>query len=128
MHHTTSSTELCKNLGAYGFIGKDTSFNVLLNALAVIMEGGKFFQESFQEVFDAEGKGFYEKLPHLYKLSKREVDIIQLIINQYESTEIADKLNLSPLTFKTHGKNIFRRLRVRNLAGLVALVKDHPRL
>jgi DNA-binding CsgD family transcriptional regulator len=67
-------------------------------------------------------------LTHHYKLSKREVDIIQLILNQYESTEIADKLNLSPLTVKTHRKNIFRKLGVRNLAGLVALVKDHPRL
>ena len=100
----------------------------MLNALNVIMEGGKFFQESSQEVFDSEGKGFYEKLNHHYKLSKREVDIIQLILNQYESSEIADKLNLSPLTVKTHRKNIFRKLGVRNLAGLVALVKDHPRL
>ncbi|MCS4434722.1 response regulator transcription factor [Aquiflexum gelatinilyticum] len=128
MHQTTSSIELCKNLGADGFIGKDSSLHVMLNALNVIIEGGKFFQESNQVVFDSEGKGFYEKLNHQYKLSKREVDIIQLILNQYESSEIADKLNLSPLTVKTHRKNIFRKLGVRNLAGLVALVKDHPRL
>lgn len=128
MHQTASSISLCKNLGADGFIGKDTSLDVMLNALNVIMEGGKFFQKSSQEVFDSEGKGFYEKLNHHYKLSKREVDIIQLILNQYESSEIADKLNLSPLTVKTHRKNIFRKLGVRNLAGLVALVKDHPRL
>lgn len=94
----------------------------------VILDGGKFFKESFEEVFDTDGKGFYEKLIFYYKLSKREVDIIQLIINQYESTEIADKLNLSPLTIKTQRKNIFRKLGVRNLAGSVALVKDHPRV
>ncbi|MCH6235060.1 response regulator transcription factor [Cognataquiflexum rubidum] len=128
MHHTESSIALCKTLGADGFIGKDSSLNELLDAVHVILDGGKFFKESFQEVFDTEGKGFYEKLIYHYKLSKREVDIIQLIINQYESTEIADKLNLSPLTVKTHRKNIFRKLGVRNLAGLVALVKDHPRL
>jgi DNA-binding NarL/FixJ family response regulator len=126
MHHTESSIALCKTLGADGFIGKDSSLNELLDAVHVILEGGKFFKESSQETFDAEGKGFYEKLIHHYKLSKREVDIIQLIINQYESAEIADKLNLSPLTVKTHRKNIFRKLGVRNLAGLVALVKDYP--
>lgn len=128
MHHTESSIALCKTLGADGFIGKDSSLNELLDAVYVILDGGKFFKESSQEAFDTEGKGFYEKLIYHYKLSKREVDIIQLIINQYESTEIADKLNLSPLTVKTHRKNIFRKLGVRNLAGLVALVKDHPRL
>ena len=128
MHHTSSSIELCKNLGADGFIGKDATASQLLDAIGIILEGGKFFQESAQETFDSEGKGFYEKLIHHYKLSKREVDIIQLIINQFESTEIAEKLNLSPLTVKTHRKNIFRKLGVRNLAGLVALVKDCPRL
>lgn len=128
MHHTASSMELCKKLGADGLIGKDSSLNLFLDAIQRIMEGESFFQDlPFIEETET-AKGFYDKLMVEYHLSKREIDIIQLIINQYESGEIAEKLNLSPLTVKTHRKNIFRKLGVRNLAGLVALVKDHPEL
>ncbi|MCH6200424.1 LuxR C-terminal-related transcriptional regulator [Aquiflexum sp. LQ15W] len=51
-----------------------------------------------------------------------------MIFNQSETKETALPLNPSPLTVKTHRKNIFRKLGVKNLAELLALVKDHPRL
>ena len=127
MHKTESSISLCKKLGAKGFISKDANLQLLLNAVEVIMDGGEYFQEVFQEVSDEPGSGFYERLMMEYNLTKREVDIIQLILNQYESNEIAEKLFLSPLTIKTHRKNIFRKLGVRNLTGLVALMNDQPK-
>ncbi|WP_194975608.1 response regulator transcription factor [Aquiflexum lacus] len=127
MHQTESSVNLCKKLGAKGFISKDSHLKTLLNGVEEILEGGEYFQDVFQEVSTESGSGFYERLMLEYNLTKREVDIIQLILNQYESNEIAEKLFLSPLTVKTHRKNIFRKLGVRNLTGLVALVNDQPR-
>lgn len=127
MHKTESSISLCKKLGAKGFISKDANLQLLLDAVEVIMDGGEYFQEVLQEVSDEPGSGFYERLMMEYNLTKREVDIIQLILNQYESNEIAAKLFLSPLTIKTHRKNIFRKLGVRNLTGLVALMNDQPK-
>lgn len=127
MHQTESSVNLCKKLGAKGFISKDSHLKILLNGVEKILEGGEFFQDVFQEVSTESGSGFYERLMMEYNLTKREVDIIQLILNQYESNEIAEKLFLSPLTVKTHRKNIFRKLGVRNLTGLVALMKEQPR-
>ncbi|WP_373493519.1 response regulator [Aquiflexum sp.] len=127
MHQTESSVHLCKRLGAKGFITKDSHLNILLNGVERILEGGEYFQDVFREVNPEPGSGFYEKLMIEYNLTNREVDIIQLILNQYESNEIAEKLFLSPLTVKTHRKNIFRKLGVRNLTGLVALMKEQPR-
>lgn len=127
MHQTESSVNLCKKLGAKGFISKDSHLKILLTGVEEILEGGEYFQDVFQEVPTESGSGFYERLMIEYNLTNREVDIIQLILNQYESNEIAEKLFLSPLTVKTHRKNIFRKLGVRNLTGLVALMKEQPR-
>lgn len=127
MHQTESSVHLCKRLGAKGFISKDSHLKILMNGVEEILDGGEYFQDSFQEVPTESGLGFYERLMMEYNLTKREVDIIQLILNQFESSEIAEKLFLSPLTVKTHRKNIFRKLGVRNLTGLVALMKEQPR-
>ncbi|WP_373523806.1 response regulator [Aquiflexum sp.] len=127
MHQTESSVNLCKTLGAKGFVSKDSHLKILLNGVEEILEGGEYFQDVFREEITESGSGFYERLMMEYNLTKREVDIIQLILNQYESNEIAEKLFLSPLTVKTHRKNIFRKLGVRNLTGLVALMKEQPR-
>ncbi|MFN3999031.1 response regulator [Algoriphagus sp.] len=127
MYLTESTLKLCQNLGAHGYVCKDSSLQILLKAVDEILNGNFYFQETSPEKFEeANPSGFYQKLKSHYRLSDREIDIIQLIINQYEGNEIAEKLHLSPLTVKTHRKNIFRKLGVRNLAGLVALMREEP--
>jgi len=41
-----------------------------------------------------------------YNLSKRELEILQLIKDGYNSQEVAEKLNMSKNTVLTHRKNI----------------------
>jgi DNA-binding NarL/FixJ family response regulator len=128
MHQTETSVCLCKKLGASGYVGKNTSLQVLKDAIEIVLKGGEYFEAFHESDENLEGDGFYSKLMKEYNLSNREIDIIQLIINQFESNEIADKLHLSPLTVKTHRKNIYRKLGVRNLTGLVALMREQPRI
>ena len=53
------------------------------------------------------------------KLTKREIEIIKLIVQSSTNKEIADKLFLSELTINTHRKNAMRKLELKNTAGLV---------
>ena len=53
------------------------------------------------------------------QLSKREVEVIQLICQQLTSQEIADRLFVSIKTIETHKSNIFLKTGVRNVAGLI---------
>lgn len=123
MHHSQSTMDLVRRSGAKGYIGKDSSVTDLLAAIAGVLSGEEYFiqppVEEAQMAFNDE----FGSIFGVYGLSKREVEIIRLIINQYEGSEIADMLNLSPLTVKTHRKNIFRKLGVRNLAGIVSLLQ-----
>jgi len=49
-----------------------------------------------------------------FNLSEREEDVLLLIAQGYKNAEIAEKLFLSINTIKTHTKNIFIKLDVRN--------------
>ncbi len=52
-------------------------------------------------------------------LSKREVEIINLIAIEQTSTEISNFLNISVSTVENHRKNILRKMNVRNIAGMM---------
>nr|MBI1228965.1 response regulator [Cytophagales bacterium] len=123
MHRTDSTIELCKNLGADGMIGKDAPIQVLLESIQSIIKGGIFFNDTPASNNNIEKDGFYNMLAKQYYISKREIEVLQLILNQFETNEISEMLNLSPYTVKTHRRNIFEKLGVRNLAGLVNLLK-----
>ena len=55
----------------------------------------------------------------LNDLSLREVEIVDLIANEKTTSEISEMLNISISTVENHRKNIFRKMGVRNLAGMV---------
>ena len=52
-------------------------------------------------------------------LSNREKEIIQLIAQEFTTEEIAEKLIISKHTIEAHRKNIFMKLQVKNIAGLI---------
>lgn len=54
-------------------------------------------------------------------LSKREIEILQLVSEGYLSKQIADKLCLSDHTISTHRKNIKKKLKINSTAGLIML-------
>lgn len=52
-------------------------------------------------------------------LSHRETEILRLIVNHYEASEIADKLHLSIHTVNNHRRNIHIKTSTRSVAELV---------
>ena len=53
------------------------------------------------------------------KLTDREIEIIQLIMEENTNKLIAKKLNISERTVETHRKNIFRKTNSKSIVGLV---------
>ena len=52
-------------------------------------------------------------------LSNREKEILILVCQEYSSSMIAEKLQISIGTVYTHRKNILQKLNARNTVGLV---------
>jgi DNA-binding NarL/FixJ family response regulator len=58
------------------------------------------------------------------KLTKREIEIVRLIVSGKTTKDIAQELYLSELTIKTHRKNISEKMDSKGLADLIAKTKD----
>lgn len=59
-----------------------------------------------------------------YKITTREKEIIFLLVEGYSKKEVAQKLFISELTVKTHIRNIYEKLGVKNRIELLKLVES----
>lgn len=64
----------------------------------------------------------------VHKISKREQEIIQLILEGMTNAEIEKKLYISPHTVKNHIYNIYQKLGVKNRVQISNLIRDHDRV
>ncbi len=52
-------------------------------------------------------------------LTKREIEIVQLIADEYTSEEIGKTLQISLATVESHRRNIFRKEGIASVVGLI---------
>jgi DNA-binding NarL/FixJ family response regulator len=124
MHADANTISLCRYLGADGYLSKDVVWSDLKEAINEIFSGRNYFiTEDIENKSDPYNSQF-ENLIDRYHLTKREMQILQLIVNKYLTSEIADKLFASPFTVKTSRRNIFNKMGVRNLTGMVTLLNQ----
>lgn len=55
----------------------------------------------------------------LVSITHREMDIIQLVCKEYNSTEIADILNINVRTVETHRKRLIDKVKTKNFIGVI---------
>ena len=59
------------------------------------------------------------------KLSSRELEVLKLISEGFQTNEIAESLFLAPTTVNKHRENIKAKLNLNTIAQLVAYYKDN---
>ncbi len=109
---------------ADGYLIKDSTAQQLKDAITSVLAGQKHFPTLTQKA-ESGVSFFFDDFLKKFSLTKREVDIIRLICAEMSSKEIASKLFLSELTITTHRRNIFRKLDVKNVAGLMNFAKEN---
>lgn len=112
--------------GAKGYILKNTGKEKLIEAIRAVYEGKTYFSDKVKDTLimsmaPATKSNTGSFMP---KLTKREKEVIHLIVNEFTTAEIAEKLFISEKTVETHRKNLLQKLNVRNTAGLVRIVME----
>ncbi|WP_099149634.1 response regulator [Flavilitoribacter nigricans] len=110
--------------GVDGYILKNSGKEELLRAIHMIRNGQEYFSREVSRIMltslrgntsgNSPGSGFQPP-----RLSKREKQVLHLIANEHTTAEIADQLHISEKTVESHRSNLFVKLDVRNVAGLV---------
>lgn len=108
-------------LGVHAFLPKDSPFEELKKALYVLNESGVYFTpELIQSLQNSKLNSraipvFCEK----DALTRREEEIVEMICEEYTTSEIADKLFLSEKTVGNHRNRILSKLGAKNTVGIV---------
>ena len=107
-------------VGAKGFLLKDTSRDELFNAVRTVSKGNSYFQPDIgsrlADQFAALRRGGGQVTD---ALSQREREVLNLIAQGKANKEVAVELSLSESTVKTHVSNIFSKLGVNDRTGAV---------
>ena len=114
-----------KKMKADGLLNKNATAAELKEAVEIILSDQKYFPAGNEQKVLPDDSYFLDDFLRKYQLTKREVGIIRMIGREMSSKEIAAELFLSDLTINTHRRNIFRKLEVKNVAGLLNFAKEH---
>lgn len=104
------------NRGNTGYILKGTTPENLKDALITLQGGQPYLDPRLGQQLLQRRLGIQ---PGSATLTKREKEILHLIVAEHTTGEIAGKLFISSCTVETHRSNILGKLGVRNTAGLV---------
>ncbi len=113
--------------GASGFLLKDTPRRELLHAIDVVAAGDALISPKITRRLIAEFAARRDPQtppPALAELTDRERDILLLVARGLNNNEIAGQLVISPLTAKSHIRNVLRKLDCHDRAGLVAVAYE----
>jgi DNA-binding NarL/FixJ family response regulator len=125
MHSMPAYARRMLQSGAHGYVTKNSSKEELFEALVEVQKGNKYICEEVKNILahqalDESG----ETGPDLNVLSRREIDVIQLIKEGLSSKEIAQKLEISLKTVEVHRYNILKKLHLKNTAALVNFINS----
>lgn len=112
--------------GANGYLLKNSSQQSVVEAIRKAYAGEQVFSQDVQQIMLDDLVGKKSKPKSLFpKLSRREKEIVQLILDEKTTQEIADQLFIGFGTVETHRRNIMNKLGARNTAGMVRTVLEY---
>ena len=125
MHTMPVYAKKMMQLGAMGYVTKNSSKEEMISAIVEVSRGRKYVCEEVKNIL-AEQE-LEDKYPHadMNILTQREVDIVQLIKEGLSSREIAEKLEISLKTVEVHRYNILKKMNLKNTAALVNFINTH---
>lgn len=104
-----------------GYLLKNTNNEELLLAIKTIENGEQYFCDGVKKLLINNVRGVKSSRHNLIpKLSPREMEVLQLIIKEKTTNEIASELYLSLHTIETYRKNLLKKFNAKNSVGLVA--------
>ncbi|XZF16237.1 response regulator [Chitinophagaceae bacterium MMS25-I14] len=107
--------------GCKGYLLKGTDQETLVAAIRSAHEGVEFLEPSLRDYLLPNTARLQRRELTPLDLTRREKEVLQLIVAGNTTQEIADKLFISPRTAETHRLTLLKKLDVKNTAGLVRM-------
>ncbi|MFN8268442.1 MAG: response regulator transcription factor [Chitinophagales bacterium] len=113
------------DVGISGYVLKNVGNKELVEAIYKVAQGKMHFSDDVLEEMVKNKNAKPEKAEEHTKFTERELEILKLIVQEYNNAEIADKLFISERTVETHRKNMIRKFNTKTIVGLIKYALDH---
>lgn len=112
MHDEMLFAERSLRAGAGGYICKERAPDDVVTAIRTVLKGKIYLSERMSDhlLHRVQGGGTELSQSPLDRLTDRELEVFELIGQGLSTSDIADKLSLSPKTIDAHRQKIKRRL------------------
>ena len=127
MHKESSLIKLMLSHGAKGYVLKNAGQDEVIEAIKEVYQGKMYLDETVNEIIvNSVSKSLQQSAQSPFpSLSRREKEILELILEEYTTQEIAEKLFISFGTVETHRRNMLIKTGARNTAGLVRIALEY---
>ncbi|WKN40977.1 response regulator [Tunicatimonas pelagia] len=129
MHDSPNYVFKALNNGVNGYITKYADREEMVKAIQTVAQGDEYYSQTITQVIV---KGFKEKKSQesndqnpINVLSKREKEVLTLLVEGLNSKQIAERLFLSERTVSNHRANMLQKCQVNNTVELVRLYLDN---
>lgn len=116
---------------AMGYLLKDASKEEILKAIQTVYQGEKYFSGDISNIIvnnllkKKSVTTSEETTPtNDFNLTKKEIEILNLVLQGKTNKEISEELNKSKRTVETHRFNLMKKLNVKNLIELSSKAKE----
>lgn len=124
MHQESQYAVQAMRAGASGYITKNTASSQLIDGIRKVAEGGTFVSPGISDKLIKQMHKPETELPHT-KLTAREFQIFNMLVEGHSVNDIANILSLSNKTISTHKAAILQKMEAATTANLVYYAMKH---
>lgn len=124
MHSQPAYAKKMLQIGAKGYVTKNSSKEEMMKAILEVHQGNKYVCEEIKNNISELVLEENRDVPNVNALTEREIQIINLIKDGQSSKEIASHLNISLKTVEVHRHNVLKKLKLKNSASLVNFINN----
>jgi DNA-binding NarL/FixJ family response regulator len=128
MHCTRGHVSRALQAGARGYVLKESAGSEVVKAVRRVHDGHSYMSQKVSDLMvDAFARGLKlsDAESPLQRLSPRERQVLQLVVEGNSSAEIGGMLSLSPKTVETYRSRLMDKLGVDDFLGLIKLALRH---
>ena len=112
--------------GADGYVLKNAGRDEIVAAIRAVVAGKKYLDQEVNDIIISSITGHTTQKNNPFpSLSRREKEVLGLILDELTTKEIAEKLFISIGTVETHRRNMLAKVGARNTAGLVRIAIEY---
>ncbi len=124
MHSQPAYAKKMLQIGARGYVTKNSSKEEMIKAILEVHSGNKYICDEIKNNISEMVLEENKDVPNVNALTDREIQIINLIKEGLSSKEIASNLNISLKTVEVHRHNVLKKLKLKNSASLVNFINN----